>query len=127
VVDNLLSSLESINKESVEKVRPKIFLFDDLTRMPQQSRVLLLNDISADILTMALRGSGNEIREIVLSSISPRQRRMIESDLQMSNAGINPREIAIARRAIAQEAIRLANSGQIELKAKENTPVEEAA
>ncbi|MGY5778582.1 flagellar motor switch protein FliG [Rhizobium sp. LEGMi135b] len=127
VVDTLLSSLETINKESVEKVRPKIFLFDDLTRMPQPSRVLLLNDIAADILTMALRGSGNEIREIVLSSISPRQRRMIESDLQMGNAGINPREIAIARRAIAQEAIRLANSGQIELKAKENTPVDEAA
>jgi flagellar motor switch protein FliG len=43
----------------------------------------------------------------------------------MGNNGINPREIAIARRAIAQEAIRLSNSGQIELKAK--TPVEEAA
>jgi flagellar motor switch protein FliG len=33
--------------------------------------------------------------------------------------GVNPREIAIARRAVAQEAIRLANSGQIELKEKE--------
>jgi flagellar motor switch protein FliG len=41
---------------------------------------------------------------------------MIESDLQSGTTGINPREIAIARRAIAQEAIRLANSGQIQLK-----------
>jgi len=126
-VDTLLTSLETLNKESVDKVRPKIFLFDDLTLMPQPSRVMLLNDIAADILTMALRGSNSEIREIVLSSISPRQRRMIESDLQMGNNGINPREIAIARRAIAQEAIRLSNSGQIELKAKDKTPVEEAA
>ncbi|WP_027666381.1 flagellar motor switch protein FliG [Rhizobium leguminosarum] len=118
-VDTLLSSLESISRESVNKVRPKIFLFEDLMYMPQRSRVMLLNDISADVLTVALRGSPPEIRESVLSAISPRQRRMIESDLQGGMGGVNPREIAIARRAVAQEAIRLANSGQIELKEKE--------
>ncbi len=115
-VDTLLSSLETLSQASVDKVRPKIFLFDDLMLMPQRGRVLLLNDISADILTMALRGSSAEMRETVLASISPRQRRMIESDLASGTNGINPREIAIARRAIAQEAIRLANSGQIQLK-----------
>jgi flagellar motor switch protein FliG len=115
-VDTLLSSLETINTEAVNKVRPKIFLFDDLLLMPQRSRVMLLDDMSADVLTMALRGSPAEIREAVLASISPRQRRMIESDLLTGAAGINPREIAIARRAIAQEAIRLSNSGQIQLK-----------
>jgi flagellar motor switch protein FliG len=115
-VDTLLSSLETISQASVDKVRPKIFLFDDLMLMPQRGRVLLLNDISSDILTMALRGSSGEMREVVLASISPRQRRMIESDLAAGTNGINPREIAIARRAIAQEAIRLASSGQIQLK-----------
>ncbi|MFN3634530.1 MAG: flagellar motor switch protein FliG, partial [Rhizobium rhizophilum] len=45
--------------------------------------------------------------------------RMIESDLQAGTAGINPREIAIARRAVAQEAIRLSNAGQIQLKETE--------
>ena len=118
-VDTLLSSLESISKESVNKVRPKIFLFEDILSMPQRSRVLLFNDIAGDIVTMALRGAPPEIRESVLAAISPRQRRMIESDLQSGTAGVNPREIAIARRAVAQEAIRLSNAGQIELKEKE--------
>jgi flagellar motor switch protein FliG len=126
-VDTLLSSLESLSKESVNKVRPKIFLFDDLMLMPQRGRVLLLNDISGDILTMALRGSPVEMREIVLASISPRQRRMIESDLSSGTTGVNPREIAIARRAIAQEAIRLATSGQIQLKETEQDPEAQAA
>lgn len=122
LVDTLLNSLGTISKESVNKVRPKIFLFEDLLSMPPRSRVMLLNDIAADILTMALRGAPGEIRECVLISISPRQRRMIESDLSTGTAGINPREIAIARRAVAQEAIRLANTGQIELKEKEGAP-----
>ncbi len=97
-VDHLLSSLETISKESVNKVRPNIFLFDDLLAMPQRSRVMLLNDIAGDIITMALRGAAPEIKECVLSAISPRQRRMIESDLSATNAMINPREVAIARR-----------------------------
>jgi flagellar motor switch protein FliG len=126
-VDTLLNSLESLSKEAVNKVRPKIFLFEDLMLMPQRSRVLLLNDVSSDILTMSLRGSSAEMRETVLSSISPRQRRMIESDLSAGATGINPREIAIARRAIAQEAIRLANSGQIQLKESEAGADAEAA
>ncbi|WP_313616012.1 flagellar motor switch protein FliG [Agrobacterium sp.] len=115
-VDTLLSSLETLNKESANKVKPKIFLFEDMLAMPQRSRVLLLNDVSADILTMALRGATNEIKECVLSAISPRQRRMIESDLSVPVATLNTREVAIARRAVAQEAIRLAASGQILLK-----------
>ena len=107
---------DRLSKEAANKVKPKIFLFDDLMFMPQRSRVLLLNDVSADVMTMALRGATMEIKECVLSSISPRQRRMIESDLAVPTASLNTREVAIARRAVAQEAIRLANSGQIQLK-----------
>ncbi|CAN7538028.1 flagellar motor switch protein FliG [Pararhizobium sp. LjRoot235] len=118
-VDTLLASLASINTESVKKVRPKIFLFDDVLYMPQRSRVQLFNDVSSDIITMALRGSNMELRESVLAAIGARQRRMIESDLAAGDTGINPRDIAIARRSITQEAIRLAASGQIELKEKE--------
>jgi flagellar motor switch protein FliG len=123
-VDTLLTSLETISKESVNKVRPKIFLFEDLMFMPQRSRVLLLNDVAADVLTMSLRGASEEIKECVLSAISPRQRRMIESDLSVQPASLNPREVAMARRAVAQEAIRLATSGQIAL--KEDKPAEAA-
>lgn len=123
-VDTLLTSLETISKEAVNKVRPKIFLFEDLLYMPQRSRVLLLNDVAADVLTMSLRGASEEIKECVLSAISPRQRRMIESDLAVQPASLNPREVAMARRAVAQEAIRLATSGQIIL--KEEKPAEAA-
>ncbi|MEN9895963.1 MAG: flagellar motor switch protein FliG, partial [Pseudomonadota bacterium] len=118
-VDELLQSLESLNKVTVEKVRPRIFLFEDILTMPQRSRVAMLNDIAADVVTMALRGTTPELREALLSAVGARQRRMIESELGSGTAGINPRDIAVARRTIAQEAIRLASSGQIELKEKD--------
>jgi flagellar motor switch protein FliG len=115
-VETLLDSLEALSKEAVQKVRPRIFLFEDLLTMPQKSRVILFNDIAGDVITMALRGVAPDIREAVLSSIGARQRRMIESDLGAPDAGATPRNVGIARRSIAQEAIRLAANGQIELK-----------
>ncbi|MDX3926394.1 MAG: flagellar motor switch protein FliG [Shinella sp.] len=124
-VDQMLSELETVSVESVKKVRPKIFLFEDVLLMPQKSRVSLFNDVSSDIITAALRGTPMELREAVLSSIGARQRRMIESDLAVADVNSNPREVAIARRSIAQEAIRLAAAGQIQLKEKE--PAQAAA
>ena len=115
-VESLLDSLEALSQASAKKVRPKIFLFEDLLAMPQKSRVALFNDISGDVITTALRDSPMDIREAVLGSIGARQRRMIEADLGAPANGISPRQIAIARRSIAQEAIRLANAGQIQLK-----------
>ncbi|SEL46995.1 flagellar motor switch protein FliG [Xaviernesmea oryzae] len=117
-VDTLLGALESLSQESAGKIRPKIFLFDDIMLMPQRSRVALFNDVSGDIITMALRGTAMDLRECVLSALGARQRRMIEADLGTGEQGINPREIAIARRSITQEAIRLAAAGMIELKEK---------
>lgn len=115
-VETLLDSLEALSRDAATKVRPKIFLFEDLLIMPQRSRVQLFNDISADVITMALRDTPMDLREAVLSSIGARQRRMIESDLGAAGAGVNARAIAVARRSIAQEAIRLAINGQIQLK-----------
>ncbi|MBW3097382.1 flagellar motor switch protein FliG [Pseudohoeflea coraliihabitans] len=115
-VDSLLGDLETISKRDVEKVRPRIFLFDDLRNMPARSRATLLNDISGDVILMALRGTDDTLREAVLSAIGARQRRMIESDLAAGDSNINPREIAVARRTIAQEAIRLAGEGQLTLR-----------
>ncbi|WP_299866020.1 flagellar motor switch protein FliG [uncultured Hoeflea sp.] len=115
-VESLLGALETVSKSAVDKVRPRIFLFDDIVLMPQRSRVTLFNDISGDIITTSLRGANNELREAVLSAIGARQRRMIESDLASGEAGASAREIAVARRTVAQEAIRLAGLDQLTLR-----------
>lgn len=120
-VESLLGALETVSKPDAEKVRPRIFLFDDVQYMPQRSRVTLLNDISSDVITLALRGADQELREALLSAIGLRQRRMIESDLAAGDMGVNPRDIGMARRSIAQEAIRLAGNGQLTLREEAET------
>jgi flagellar motor switch protein FliG len=123
-VEALLEALDTISAKDVERVRPRIFLFEDLLEMPQKSRVTLFDDISNDIITASLRGAPQELCEAVLSSIGARQRRMIEADL--AAPGGTKRDTDVARRSIAQEAIRLAAADQIVLKERRE-PVKEAA
>lgn len=115
-VESLLGALGTVSESALEKVRPRIFLFDDVVQMSLRSRVTLFNDISGDIMTMALRGADGELCEAVLSAIGARQRRMIESDLAAGDTGVSTRDIAVARRTIAQEAIRLAGLDQLTLR-----------
>lgn len=126
-VENLLDALETVSKTTAEKVRPRIFLFDDIQLMPQRSRVMLFNDISGDVITLALRSTDEPLRESILSALGARQRRMIESDLSTGDVGINPRDIAVARRTISQEAIRLAGLGQITLREDKSDQTPQAA
>lgn len=124
-VDALLEALNEISSKDVERVRPRIFLFEDLLEMPAKSRVTLFDDISSDIITAALRHTSPQLREAVLSSIGARQRRMIEADLAVGDGETVTRETEVARRSITQEAIRLAAAERIVL--KERREMKEAA
>ncbi len=119
VVDALMGELETISSEDAARVKPKVFLFDDILSMPARSRVNLFNDLSSDSITLALRGAEESLKEAILSSISARQRRMIEADLADGAGNATARDIAVARRSIAQEAIRLASLDMITLKEDE--------
>lgn len=123
-VEALLEALDTISAKDVERVRPRIFLFEDLLEMPQKSRVTLFDDISNDLITAALRGAPQELCEAVLSSLGARQRRMIEADLAVP--GGTKRDADVARRSITQEAIRLAAADQIVLKERRE-PTKQAA
>ncbi|MEX3007013.1 flagellar motor switch protein FliG [Hoeflea sp. TYP-13] len=121
VVDALLGELEAISSSDAAKVKPMVFLFDDILTMPQRSRITLFNDISSDTITLSLRKSDADIKEAVLGSIGARQRRMIEADLAEDMPSVTDRDIAVARRSITQEAIRFASLGQIKLAEEEDS------
>jgi flagellar motor switch protein FliG len=116
VTDDLLDSLEPmVGEKRVAGVKSRLFRFEDIPLLSKESRTLLCDGLSADVLTMALRGLEEETKESILASISQRTRRMIESEL--SDAGrAKPADIDQARKSIAALALRMAAEGRIELK-----------
>jgi flagellar motor switch protein FliG len=91
-----------------------LFSFNDLPRLSERARALLFDRASIDIVVMALRGTDADFRDTVLSSMPSRGRRLVEGELG-SGVSAPPRDIAKARKAIAEIVLGMASRNEIEL------------
>jgi len=71
-----------------------------------------------DKTVLALKGTTAEFREVILSALSARVRRMVEQEL---NAGqqVAAKDVQAARRLITDLALEMAGRGEIEINAEE--------
>ena len=65
-----------------------------------------------DRVVLALKGTNEEFRKVVLSALSSRVRRMIEHELNSKEPSAH-RDIAEARRTITDLALEMAGRGEI--------------
>jgi len=113
--ETLMKSVrESIDPKKLAALESRLFRFDDLVLLEASARTLVVDGLPSDILVRALRGADSDLKEAVLSSISQRARKMIESEL---SGGGQDTAAAIedARKSIAQLAMKLASEGRIAL------------
>jgi len=130
IINNLDPDEAADVMRAIGEARPKdaaviktmLFSFNDLPRLSERARALLFDRASIDIVVMALRGTDPEFRNAILSSMPSRGRRLVEGELA-SGAPAPPREVAKARKAIAEIVLGMAARNEIELGA----PVDEAA
>ena len=71
--------------------------------------------IARNKLIDALRGLGEDFCNTVLGSLAARARRMVEGELK-AGGKVNPKEVAAARRLIADMVLDLAEKGEIQLR-----------
>ena len=130
IINNLEPEAAEDVMRAIGETRPKdaailktmLFTFNDLPRLSDRARALLFDRASIDIVVMALRGTDAEFRNMVLSSMPSRGRRLVEGELS-SGASAPARDIAKARRAIAEMVLGMAARSEIEL----TPPAEDAA
>ena len=79
-----------------------------------KSRLVLFEKVAPERMILALNGADPDLRELVLSSLTTRARRMVETELDGGEPA-PPRDVGKARRAIAETALELAERGEIEL------------
>lgn len=115
-MDEILDVLTEARPDLAEAVRQRIFTFEDIVKLTGKARGILFDKVAAEKLVLALRGTDDEFREVVLSSLASRARRMVEGELK-SGGTVNPKEVSAARRLIADTVLELADKGQIELRA----------
>ena len=112
--DDVMQKLVQARPDDAKVLRSLLFSFNDLPRLSLRARALLFDKVSTDVVVLALRGTNAEFRDVVLASMASRARRLVEGELNNpSNAP--PREIAKARKQIADIVLAMAQRNEIEI------------
>jgi flagellar motor switch protein FliG len=111
---DVMQSLAAARPKEAKIVQKMLFSFDDLPRLPQRARALLFDKLETDVIVLALRGTDAEFRDVALSSIATRARRLVEAELATPFAPPR-REIAKARKKIVDLVLKMAQRNEIEI------------
>jgi flagellar motor switch protein FliG len=111
---DILAGVAAWRPEEAAKLKQMIFSFDDLGKLSQPARLALFDKLQTEQVIAALRGTEASLKEVALSSLGARARRMVEAELA-SDKGIKSKEGDAARSAIASMVLSMAQRGELEL------------
>jgi flagellar motor switch protein FliG len=117
-IEDVLNCLAEDRPKDAETLRGLLFTFEDIAKLSQKARTAVFDKVPADRVVMALRGTDPSFRELILSSMGARARRMVESELNTGGPA-QQRDVVKARRAIADYVLEMAERNEIEIGAGE--------
>ena len=109
-----IAALEERNRESAERIRALMFVFEDLSKLDPGGVQTLLRGVEKDQLALALKGASDSLREMFFSNMSERAAKIMREDME----GMGPvrlRDVDQAQMAMVQVAKDLAAKGEIML------------
>jgi flagellar motor switch protein FliG len=109
-----IAALEERNRESAERIRALMFVFEDLSKLDPGGVQTLLRAVEKDQLGLALKGSSDSLREMFFSNMSERAAKIMREDME-SMGPVRLRDVDQAQMAMVQVAKDLAAKGEIML------------
>ena len=112
---DILDKIESENPTLVETVRQLMFVFDDLLMLDVNAIKEVLAKVDRKILTMALKGTSDKMKNQLLQAMSARGAEMLREDMDALGP-IKIREVETAQQQIIAVVRQLESEGTISLK-----------
>lgn len=109
-----IAALEERNRESAERIRALMFVFEDLGKLDPGGVQTLLRAVEKDQMALALKGSSDALRELFFSNMSERAAKIMREDME-SMGPVRLRDVDQAQMAMVQVAKDLAAKGEIML------------
>ena len=109
-----VTALEERNRESAERIRALMFVFEDLSRLDPGGVQTLLRAVEKDQLGLALKGASDSLREMFFSNMSERAAKIMREDME-SMGPVRLKDVDNAQMAMVQVAKDLAAKGEIML------------
>lgn len=109
-----VGALEERNRESAERIRALMFVFEDLSRLDPGGVQTLLRAVEKDQLGLALKGASEDLREMFFSNMSERASKIMREDMD-SMGPVRLKDVDSAQMNMVQVAKDLAARGEIML------------
>ncbi|GAA1442118.1 flagellar motor switch protein FliG [Leifsonia poae] len=79
----LLEALERRNPELAEEVRSRMLTFADIVKLEARDVQQVLRGVDASVLAVAMKGSSEQVTEIITSNLSERNREILEDEIRV--------------------------------------------
>lgn len=122
-IEEILTSIGESDPEQAERVKDYVFTFDDIAGMDAEDRARLMDEVPSERVVTALRDADPTLVDLVLQTLSPRSRRIVEAELA-TDTRVAPQAISEARRWISVLALSLAERSLIKLRPEAASPDE---
>jgi flagellar motor switch protein FliG len=112
--NRFIGALEERNRESAERIRSLMFVFEDLKKLDPGGIQTLLRAVEKSQMALALKGASDELRTLFFTNMSERAAKIMKDD--MANMGpVRLKDVDGAQSAMVQVAKDLAQKGDIML------------
>ena len=109
-----ITALEERNRESAERIRALMFVFEDLGKLDPGGVQTLLRAVDKDQMALAMKGASDALREMFFSNMSERAAKIMREDME-SMGPVRLKDVDQAQMAMVQVAKDLAAKGEIML------------
>ena len=114
VEGSIMELVSEHDQEMSDGISELMFIFENLNDVDDRGIQALLREISSDILTLALKGADEIIKEKILGNMSKRAAEMLRVDME-ARGPVRLSEVEAAQKEILTVARRLADDGDIVL------------
>lgn len=111
-VDELLEGVRHEDQQLVNQLQSMMFSYDDLGQLGRKDLQLLLRNVSAEVLALALQGCELELRRKLLAGLGARALRRVRRALESAGA-VSARDVEAARAELVRVARAMAEAGDI--------------
>lgn len=127
ILNHMDTALESEILDNIREMAPDIgqsiqdvmFVFDNLADLVDRDIQTVLREISSGSLVLALKTADEKVRQRIFKNMSKRAAQMLQEDLE-ANGPVKISDVEAAQKEILVTVRRLADAGEISLRAKAN-------
>jgi flagellar motor switch protein FliG len=107
-----ITMLEDKNKESADRIRSLMFVFEDLAKLDPGGIQTLLRNVDKGKLALALKGANDEMRNLFMSNMSERAAKIMREDMSAMGP-VKLKDVEGAQQELVSVTKALADRGEI--------------